>query len=174
MNSFEVGTYVQQKSGYIAFVPHPFPPSEAMQFPNALQSMHTKAVHSLGKLDGVADRLPDRDWFLMMFSLRDASSSSQIEGTNATMLDVIERQNIEPRPDLPSDVDDIIHYIEALDYGTRLAGDLPFSLRFIRELHKILMSSARATQFSYPGEFRSSQNWIGGTRPDNARFVPPP
>jgi len=174
MNYFEIGKYVQQTSGYKAFVPNPFPPNTEMKLTKSLLSAHTEAVHLLGKLDGVADRLPDRDLFLMMFISKDASSSSQIEGTNATMLDAIERQNIDPRPDMPADVDDIIHYIDALNYGFRRADEFPFSLRFIRELHEKLMKDARATQFSYPGEFRTTQNWIGGTRIENARFVPPP
>ena len=174
MNCFEIGRSILQPNNFRAFIPNPFPPGAEMKFPKQLLSAHTEAVHLLGKLDGVADRLPDRDWFLMMFISKDASSSSQIEGTNATMLDVFERQNIEPRPNLPADVDDILHYIEALDYGIRRAEGFPFSLRFIRELHERLMTGARETQFSYPGEFRKTQNWIGGTRPDNARFVPPP
>ena len=174
VDTLKIGEYVPQASGYKAFVPDPFPPTKEMKLTKKLLSAHTEAVHLLGKLDGVADRLPDRDWFLMMFISKDASSSSQIEGTNATILDVIERHNIEPRPNLPADVDDIIHYIDALDYGLKRAHEFPFSLRFIRELHGKLMANARTTQFSYPGEFRTSQNWIGGTRPDNARFVPPP
>jgi len=174
MNYFEIGKLIQQTSDYKAFVPNPFPPSSEFKLPKKLLSAHTEAVRLLGKLDGVADRLPDRDWFLMMFVSKDASSSSQIEGTNATMLDVIERQNIEPRHNLPTDVDDILHYIEALNYGMKRADEFPFSLRFIRELHEIIMKDARTTQFPYPGEFRTSQNWIGGTRPDNAHFVPPP
>jgi Fic family protein len=174
VNCFEIGKLIKQASNYSAFVPNPFPPNAEMRLTKKLLSAHTEAVHLLGKLDGVAERLPDRDWFLMMFISKDASSSSQIEGTNATMLDVIERQNIEPRPNLPTDVDDILHYINALNYGIKRADEFPFSLRFIRELHEKLMTGARATQFSYPGEFRTTQNWIGGTRPDNARFVPPP
>jgi len=174
VNCFEIGKNIQQTKDYKAFIPNPFPPVKEMKLPKKLSSFHTAAVHALGKLDGVAGRLPDRDWFLMMFLSKDASSSSQIEGTNATMLDLFEKQNIEPRPNLPNDVDDIFHYIEALNYGIKRSEELPFSLRFIRELHEKLMTGARATQFSYPGEFRTSQNWIGGTRPDNARFVPPP
>ena len=174
MNSFEIGKHIQQSNGYKAFVPNPFPPNTEMKLPKKLLSSHTEAVHLLGKLDGVADRLPDRDWFLMMFISKDAASSSQIEGTNATMLDVLEKQNIEPRPNLPTDVDDVFHYIEALNYGIRRSEEFPFSLRFIRELHGKLMTNARATQFSYPGEFRTTQNWIGGTNLNNARFVPPP
>jgi len=174
MNCFDIGKYVQQPNHYKAFIPNPFPPKNGLMLTNPLLSAHTQAIHLLGKLDGVAERLPDRDLFLMMFISKDASSSSQIEGTNATMLDFFEKKNIEPRPGLPADVDDILHYIDALDYGINRSVELPFSLRFIRELHEILMKDARATHFSYPGEFRSTQNWIGGTRPDNAAFVPPP
>ena len=174
MNSFEIGKYVQQPSGFKAFVPNAFPPVKEVKLPKLLISAHTEAVHLLGKLDGITERLPDRDWFLMMFIQKDASSSSQIEGTNATMMDVIEMQNVEPRSSLPADVDDIIHYINALNYGIKRSEEFPFSLRFIRELHGKLMTGARATKHSYPGEFRTSQNWIGGTRPGNAHFVPPP
>ena len=174
MNRFEIGKYVQQTKDYKAFIPNSFPPSAEVRLPNKLLSIHTEAVHLLGKLDGVADRLPDRDWFLKMFVFKDASNSSQIEGTNATMLEAIEKQNIEPRLGLPIDVDDILHYINALNYGIERANEFPLSLRFIRELHERLMRGARSTQHSYPGEFRTTQNWIGGTRPDNARFVPPP
>ena len=174
MNKFEIGKYIQQTNAFKAFIPNPFPPITEMRLPKELLSAHTEAVRLLGKLDGVSDRLPDRDWFLMMFIAKDASSSSQIEGTNATILDVIEKQNLEPRLSIPADVDDILHYINALDYGIKRSEEFPFSLRLIRELHEKLMTGARTTQFSYPGEFRTTQNWIGGTRPDNSRFVPPP
>ena len=175
MNYFDIGRTVTQQSGFKAFIPAPFPPADDMKLPRNIAVSHTEAVRLLGKLDGITALLPDKDWFLIMFIRKDASSSSQIEGTNATMMDVIEKQNVEPRVTVPEDVDDIIHYIYALNYGIERAKDFPFSLRFIRELHEKLMAAhARGTQFSYPGEFRNSQNWIGGTRPDNARFVPPP
>jgi len=174
MNCFDIGRNIQQPGGFKAFVPNAFPPATEIKLPKSIAASHTEAVRLLGKLDGITELLPDKDWFLMMFIRKDASSSSQIEGTNATMMDVIERQNVEPRVDLPEDVDDIIHYIEALNYGIERVRNFPFSLRFICELHEKLMTKARATQVSYPGEFRTSQNWIGGTRPDNARFVPPP
>ena len=128
----------------------------------------------LGKLDGITELLPDKDTFLLMFIKKDASSSSQLEGTQATMMDVIEHENIEPRSSLPQDVDDIFHYIKALNYGLERTKHLPLSLKFIRELHSELMKNARSTQNPYPGEFRRTQNWIGGTRPDSATFVPPP
>ena len=110
-----------------------------------------------------------------MYLRKDAASSSQIEGTRATMIDAIEAEaNI--NTNVPADVDDILHYIKALNYGLLrvTTENFPISLRFVRELHQRLMNQARATQFSNPGEFRKTQNWIGGTRPDNAKFVPPP
>ena len=110
-----------------------------------------------------------------MYLRKDAASSSQIEGTRATMIDAIEAE-AKVNADVPEDVDDILHYIKALNYGIKrvTVDDFPVSLRFIRELHRKLMDQARATHFADPGEFRTSQNWIGGTRLDNARFVPPP
>ena len=174
MNSFEIGRHIRQPGGFKAFVPALFPPAGEMKLPKNIAADHTEAIRLLGKLDGISELLPDKDWFLMMFIQKDASCSSQIEGTNATMRDVIEKQNVEPRLDLPEDVDDIIHYIDALNYGIERARDFPLSLRFIRELNEKLMIKARGAQFAYPGEFRTSQNWIGGTRPDNALFVPPP
>ncbi|MDF1496898.1 MAG: Fic family protein [Patescibacteria group bacterium] len=175
MNTISIGTYIQQKEGFKAFVPGPFPPPKAkIDLDSKLMAKHTEAVRLLGKLDGITELLPDKDWFLKMFVRKDASSSSQIEGTNATMMDVIERDNEEPSADIPPDVDDILHYIEALNYGLKRAESFPFSLRFILELHEKLMTGARCTQSAFPGEFRKSQNWISGTRPDNARYVPPP
>ena len=174
MNRFEIGRYIEQPGGFKAFIPARFPPADEIKLSKNITTNHTEAIRLLGKLDGITELLPDKDWFLMMFIQKDASCSSQIEGTNATMMDVIEKQNVEPRIGLPEDVDDIIHYIDALNYGIKRAEELPLSLRFIRELHEKLMTKARFTQFSYPGSFRTSQNWIGGTRPDNARFVPPP
>jgi len=174
MNKFEMGRYVEQPNGFKAFIPAPFPPAGDMKLSKKIAASHTEAIRLLGKLDGITELLPDKDWFLIMFIRKDASCSSQIEGTNATMMDAIEKQNVEPRSTLPEDADDILHYIDALNYGIKRAVNFPFSLRFIRELHEKLMTKARMTQFSYPGQFRNSQNWIGGTRPDNVRFVPPP
>ena len=110
-----------------------------------------------------------------MYLRKDAASSSQIEGTQATMIDAIEAE-AKINTHVPEDVDDILHYIKALNYGMSrvITDNFPISLRFIRELHKKLMQRARVTHFADPGEFRKSQNWVGGTRPDNARFVPPP
>lgn len=174
MNTIEIGRYIHQKEGFKAFVPIPFPPVKNIELSSKLMVKHTEAVRLLGKLDGITELLPDKDWFLTMFIRKDASSSSQIEGTNATMMDAIERENAEPRTDLPQDVDDILHYIVALNYGLKRAESFPLSLRFICELHGKLMAGARTTHLAYPGEFRKMQNWISGTRPDNAKYVPPP
>lgn len=175
MKTIEIGILRPQPNGYNAFIPSPFPPKAGFDFEPSLLKKNNEASRLLGKLDGISKRLPDADFFLLMYLRKDAASSSQIEGTMATMVDAIEAE-VKIKESIPKDVDDILHYIKALNYGMKRVteDDFPMSLRFVRELHKELMHKARATHFSNPGEFRNSQNWIGGTRPDNASFVPPP
>ncbi len=175
MKSNQIGVYKEQKEGFKAFVPNPFPPKEGFDFDPKILKKNNEATRLLGKLDGITKLLPDADFFLLMYLRKDAASSSQIEGTMATMIDAIEAE-VNVNENIPEDVDDILHYITALNYGIkRITSDnFPMALRFVRELHQKLMHKARATHFSDPGEFRKSQNWISGTRPDNARFVPPP
>jgi Fic family protein len=173
MNKPLIGHQQKQPEGFNAFVPGPFPPN-GIVLSNTVSRKHAEAMRLMGKLDGYAGLLPDKDFFLLMFLRKDAASSSQIEGTQATMMDAIEAESKDRPSDIPPDVDDILHYIKAVDYGFERIKNFPLSLRLIRELHKELMVGARSTQSSYPGEFRSSQNWIGGTAPSNARFVPPP
>lgn len=108
-----------------------------------------------------------------MYLKKDAAASSQIEGTKATMMDALEA-GVKIENNLPEDVDDILHYLEALSYGMNRLKQLPLSLRFICEIHHKLMASARSTHFSDPGAFRKSQNWINGRSPADAEFVPPP
>lgn len=170
----KIGTYIKQPEGFKAFIPASFPPSEGIPISDNLAKKHAEAMHLVGKLDGITKLLPDRDYFLRMFIAKDASSSSQIEGTKATMMDAVEAESKERTINLPPDVDDILHYINALKYGLERIGTLPLSLRFLEELHEKLMQGARTTHHAYPGEFRRSQNWIGGTRPSNARYVLPP
>jgi len=175
MKIIKVGSYKAQPTGFKAFIPHPFPPKVGFDFDQNILKKNNEATRLLGKLDGITKLLPDADFFLLMYLRKDAASSSQIEGTRATMIDAIAAEaKIDTK--IPDDVDDILHYIKALNYGIKRmrADDFPMVLRFIRELHKQLMQKARTTHFSNPGEFRKSQNWIGGTRPDNASFVPPP
>ncbi len=175
MKRVELGKNIDQKEGFKAFIPHPFPPKEGFDWDSHLLKKTDQASRLLGKLDGITKLLPDADFFLLMYLRKDAASSSQIEGTQATMIDAIEAE-AKVNTNVPKDVDDILHYIKALNYGMKRMVDdeFPVSLRLVRELHAKLMDQARASQFSDPGEFRKSQNWIGGTRPDNARFVPPP
>ena len=169
----EIGRYHNQTQGFKAFIPHKFPPKEGFDFSSDIAQKHTKATLLLGKLDGITQLLPDVDFFLFMYIRKDAASSSQIEGTKATMIDVIEAES-HTSDKLPDDVDDILHYIKALNYGLERLNDFPLSLRFIKEIHKSLMIGARASHYANPGHYRTSQNWIGGSRPDNASFVPPP
>jgi Fic family protein len=170
-----MGIFKSQPGGYKAFIPNPFPPKEDFNFDPAILKKTGEATRLLGKLDGITKLLPDLNFFLLMYLRKDAAASSQIEGTKATMVNAIEAE-VSSRERMPPDVDDILHYIQALQYGLKRVkeDDFPISLRFIRELHKELMQDARASHFCDPGKFRKSQNWIDGTRPDNARFVPPP
>jgi len=171
----KIGAFRQQPGGYQAFIPAPFPPRSGFALPPIILKKNTHATLMVGKLDGITTLLPDVDFFLLMYLRKDAASSSQIEGTLATMVDAIEAE-VSSGEQLPDDVDDIVHYIKALHHGIKRTQEegFPLSLRFIRELHHKLAAGARATHFSNPGEFRTSQNWIGGTNPNNARFVPPP
>lgn len=175
MKKIEIGKNIQQKEDFKAFIPNFFPPRDGFDFDAKILKKNDQASRLLGKLDGITKLLPDADFFLLMYLRKDAASSSQIEGTRATMIDAIEAE-AKVNANIPEDVDDILHYIKTLNYGMKRVAidDFPVTLRFIRELHGKLMDRARATHFSDPGEFRKSQNWIGGTRPDNARFVPPP
>ncbi|HED08299.1 MAG TPA: Fic family protein, partial [Ignavibacteria bacterium] len=163
---------IKQATGYTASVPLHFPHKNLFDVPKDILLKAVEAERLTGKLDGITLTLPNINFFLRMFSYKDATSSSQIEGTRATMADALEASsNIENKQ---TDATDIIFYIEAMEYGTERLKDFPISLRFIREIHKKLMDGARATHFSDPGEFRKSQNWIGGTTPNNASFVPVP
>lgn len=175
MNShgFPVGRNVQQSQGFKAFVPASFPAQELFSYAPSIIKKDALASRLLGKLDGITQLLPDVDFFISMYVRKDAAASSQIEGTKATMLDALEAK-VNTDTILPPDVDDILHYIKALSYGMKRMKEFPFSLRFIREIHQQLMDDARSTHFSDPGNFRSSQNWIGGKSPADADFVPPP
>jgi len=168
-----VGSYLQQPQGYKAFIPAPFPPQEEFRSDSNTTKLLEKANLQLGKLDGITQTLPDLDFFIFMYVRKEATLSSEIEGTRATLIDSIKAE-LEITQDLPKDVDDILHYIQAMNFGLKRITNFPLSLRLIREVHSVLMTKARGSGFVYPGEFRTSQNWIGGTAPINARFVPPP
>jgi Fic family protein len=173
INQPKIGRYINQKEGFKSFTPFDFPPKDGFAISPKLHKKHEEAIRLVGKLDGITRLLPDKNFFLLMFIKKDAAYSSQIEGTKATLQDAVAAPVTEEKSRLHSDVDDIVHYVEAVNYGIERTKTLPISLRLIREIHEKLMTSARSTQHAYPGEFRRSQTWIGGKTPHDASFVPP-
>lgn len=173
INKPQIGRYVAQPQGFKSFTPFAFPPKGGFVIHPRIYKKHEEAIRLVGKLDGITQLLPDKDFFLLMFIKKDATYSSQIEGTKATLQDAVSVLVTEEKSRIHPDVDDIIHYVDAVNYGVKRTEDLPISLRLIREIHERLMVGARSTQHSYPGEFRRSQNWIGGKTPADASFVPP-
>lgn len=168
-----IGKNRKQPQGYEAFIPNKFPPEDGFLIAPKVIKKATEATLLLGKLDGITQLLPDVDFFLFMYIRKDASSSSQIEGTQATMINAIEAES-DTSDHFPEDVSDILDYIHALNHGIERLKDFPLTLRTIKETHQNLMKDGRKTHFADPGNFRTSQNWIGGTSPNNALFVPPP
>jgi Fic family protein len=170
MDAQRAGHYVKQPTGYRAFVPKPLPPQPPLRYDNELIGLLAKAAQSLGRLDGVARTLPNPDLFVSMYVTKEALLSSQIEGTQASFVAVLETENA-PQDD---DVLDVSNYVRALDFGLTRLRDLPFSLRLLREIHAHLLASGRGSEKG-PGEFRRSQNWIGpkNSTLNNAAFVPP-
>lgn len=157
-----------------AFVPNSLPPDPPLEISPVLQKKLDEAVHSLGRLDGMAGNLPDINLFLYMFVRKEAVLSSKIEGTQSSLSDLLLFEANE-HPGVPlNDVREVSNYVEALDYGLeRMQNGFPLSLRLLREIHGKLLVQGRGSAKT-PGEFRHSQNWIGGTRPGNAAYVPPP
>lgn len=156
-----------------AFVPAPLPPSIRALDLASLQTILAEANQAVGRLDGLTSAFPDLKLFL--YSVRkEAVLSSQIEGTQSSLSDLLLYEN-EQTPGVPlDDVQEVSNYVAALNHGLkRLRGGFPLSLRLIREIHEVLLSKGRGSH-AQPGEFRKSQNWIGGTRPGNAAYVPPP
>ncbi len=172
MKKVNISIKKQHKTGYTYSSPLPFPSKEMFDIPAKVLLKAVEAERLLGKLDGITLTLPDINFFLKMFSYKDATSSSQIEGTLATFADALEASAEISNKE--TDASDILYYIKALNYGVKRSKEFPISLRLIKEIHQELMQGARSTHFSDPGNFRTSQNWIGGTRPDNASFVPVP
>jgi Fic family protein len=168
-----LGEFVTQPQGYKAFIPSKFPPKEAISMSPQIQLLTSDATLVAGKLDGISQLVPDIDFFTYMYVRKEAALSSNIEGTQATMHDAL-RADIKITEGVPSDVENILHYIEAINYGLSRLDQLPLSSRLIREIHDKLMRGTAEGIGKTPGQFRTTQNWIGGTRPDNADFVPPP
>jgi Fic family protein len=176
--SERAGRWVVAQSGadgYSAFVPASLPPDPALQINARLQTLLDEANQALGRLDGVTLLLPDPGQFLYSYIRKEAVLSSQIEGTQSSLSDLLLFEN-EAVPGVPlDDVEETSNYIAAMNHGIESieSGRLPLSNRLLREVHRHLMAGARGGEKA-PGEFRRTQNWLGGTRPGNARFVPPP
>jgi Fic family protein len=169
------GNYVKQPSGYKAFVPAPLPPNPAVTMDVELTKLLSQADRALGRLDGIGSVLPNPDLFVAMYVRQEAVLSSQIEGTQSTLEDVLQFEVDEKANDLPKDVEEVVNYVGAMNYGIKRLDELPLSLRLIREIHSKLMAGVRG-QNRTPGEFRKTQNWIGPAGADlaSATFVPPP
>lgn len=155
-----------------AFVPPPLPPKPPIDLSSMLTRL-SAAERALGRLDGVSVLLPNKELFLYMYVRKEAVLSSQIEGTQSTLSDLLRFETEAVAGEPLDDVREVSNYVDAMMYGLERMDDLPISLRLIREMHGRLLDSGRGAAQN-PGEFRTSQNWIGGTRPGNAMFVPPP
>jgi len=171
-----LGTYVTSSvasESYRAFVPPPLPPEPPIDL-TSLAGLLAKASKAAGRLDCLADILPDSSLFLYYYIRKEAVLSSQIEGTQSSLSDLLLYESTEGLSVPVDDVGEVSSYVAAFEHGLRrIQSGFPLSLRLIREMHKILLTKGRGSH-KQPGEFRTSQNWIGGSRPGNARFVPPP
>ncbi|MBI4357129.1 MAG: Fic family protein [Gammaproteobacteria bacterium] len=158
---------------YTSYAPKPLPPIPAIE----MQKIHPlldRANIALGRLDGLSILLPDPSLFLYMYIRKEAVLSSQIEGTQSSLSDLLLYESNEVAGVPNQDIVEVSNYVAAMEHGLkRIQGGFPLSLRLIREMHEVLLSKGRGSG-KQPGEFRRSQNWIGGTRPGNAKFVPPP
>lgn len=164
-----------QSSGYSAFIPAPLPPDPPLQIDSKLQNFLSLADRALGRLDGSISTLPNPDLFVMMYVRKEAVLSSQIEGTQSSLQDLLAAEEKIFSNTTPRDVDEVINYVRAMKYGLKRLKDLPVSIRLLREIHAILLEGVRG-HHSTPGAIRRSQNWIGpsGCTLTEATFVPPP
>lgn len=169
-----IGRYISATTvgeTYRAYIPSDLPPEPPLEL-ESLYPLLDQANIALGRLDGMSTLLPDPSLFLYMYIRKEAVLSSQIEGTQSSLSDLLMFENVDA-PGVPlDDVTEVSCYVSALNYGIERLKSFPLSLRLIREIHSKLMDNARGGH-KQPGEFRTSQNWIGGSRPGNARFVPP-
>ena len=173
--SSRAGRYITQPSGYRAFIPAPLPPQPALALGGELQGLLSAADRALGRLDGSVLTLPNPDLFVFMYVRKEAVLSSQIEGTQSSLQDLLAAEAQLFEQTLPRDVDEVINYVRAMNHGLARLAELPVSVRLIREIHAELMRGVRGGRMQ-PGELRTSQNWIGpaGCTLSTATFVPPP
>lgn len=173
--SDRAGRYIRQPTGYAAFIPTALPPEPPLVFDNEMQTLLSRADRALGRLDGSIQTLPNPDLFVFMYVRKEAVLSSQIEGTQSSLADVLEVEASVFDPHHPSDVGEVLNYVTAMNYGLDRLKDLPLCVRLIKEIHNELLHDVRGREKN-PGEVRTSQNWIGpgGCTLQTASFVPPP
>ena len=169
------GRYVRQIGGYRAFLPTPLPPEPPIRLSENIQSLLSRADLALGRLDGSIQTLPNPDLFVYMYVRKEAVLSSQIEGTQSSLQDLLSAEAQIFASERPRDVDEVVNYVRAMNHGLGRLVDLPVSVRLIREIHGELLADVRGSHLT-PGELRQSQNWIGpvGCTLNEAIFVPPP
>ncbi|MBC8192435.1 MAG: Fic family protein [Candidatus Marinimicrobia bacterium] len=175
MESTRTGRYIQQDSGYKAFIPAPLSPNPQIDISDDLQAKLSEAENVLSRLDASIQTLPNPDLFVFMYVRKEAVLSSQIEGTQSSLHDVLAAEAQILDPYRPRDVAEVINYIDAMNYGIDRLAELPVSVRLIREIHARLLAGVRGSNLT-PGELRRSQNWIGpaGSTLAQASFIPPP
>jgi len=169
------GHYQRQPAGYRAFIPAPLPPRPPVALDGNLQALLSRADRALGRLDGSIQTLPNPDLFVFMYVRKEAVLSSQIEGTQSSLQDLLAAEAKILAPERPQDVDEVVNYVSAMNHGLARLEKLPVSVRLIREIHEKLLAGVRGSHLT-PGELRRSQNWIGpqGCTLAEAIFVPPP
>ena len=169
------GRYIKQSTGYFAFIPAPLPPEPPLHFDDEMLSLISRADLALGRLDGSIQTLPGADLFVFMYVRKEAVLSSQIEGTQSSLNDLLEAEAKILSPHRPRDVAEVLNYVSAMNYGIKRLAKLPFSIRLTKEIHARLLEGVRGAKCE-PGEVRRSQNWIGPSdcTLTEATFVPPP
>lgn len=162
------------EESFLSFFPAPLPPAPPIEWTAGIRNALSRADAMLGRLDGISKVIPDTDLFISFYSRKEAVLSSQIEGTQSTLSELLLFEADELFPERQQDIREIFNYVDAMRHGLeRMEGGFPLSLRLIREMHEKLLRSGRGSDKT-PGEFRTSQNWLGGSRPGNATYVPPP
>jgi len=175
LHPHRAGRYIKQATGYSAFIPASLPPEPPLYFDDDMLALISRADRALGRLDGSIQTLPDADLFVFMYVRKEAVLSSQIEGTQSSLNDLLEAEANIMSAHRPLDVDEVLNYVNAMKYGINRLTELPFSIRLIKEIHARLLEGVRGAERE-PGEVRRSQNWIGpsGCTLTEATFVPPP
>lgn len=175
IQSQRAGRYVSQPSGYRAFIPAPLPPEPAIALGGPIPALLSQAERELGRLDGSVVTLPDPDLLVYGYIRKEAVLSSQIEGTQSSLQDLLRAEAEWMDETTPRDVDEVVNYVRAMKHGLTRLSELPVSIRLIKEIHGVLLDGVRGGRLQ-PGELRSSQNWIGpgGAPLSLATFVPPP